>query len=431
MITNERQYRITRAQAEKFQVALGENNELELIRSGVDPIIAAAHKRGLQEQLRELERQLSDYDSLRSGHQSELVADHLWQIGERLIQARVACGLTQRELADRLGVKEQQIQRYEQERYLTANLERLSAMAEALSLSIHVRLQVSVQSTGSPLPDNHRVDASRLPVREMKKRGWLNEFSDEEGDARRSDSDLAALFISRHHGLRGPAALHRMNVRTGSTLDNHAMVAWKARILQKARQFLQGAPTTFEPLDASFVRELVGLSRSYDGPVRAVHALRERGVVTVFEPHLKGTHLDGAALLLDTATPVIGLTLRFDRLDNFWFTLLHELGHVVLHRDSGLKDGFFDDNTVTSESVAEGEADHFAENALIPDEAWRTSFVKFTKSSSEVQQFAKRYNVGDCVVAGRIRRERGYHLFKDLIGSGCVRELISDAGLME
>jgi HTH-type transcriptional regulator/antitoxin HigA len=431
MITNERQYRITRAQAEKFQAALGENNELELIRSGVDPLIAAAHKRALKEQLHELEKQLSEYDRLRGGLQSELVADQLWQIGERLVQARVARGLTQRELAARLGLKEQQIQRYEQERYLTANLERLSAMAEALSLSIKVSFHVAVQQTDAMPTDGYGLDTARLPVREMKKRGWLNEFVDEEGGSAMPDSDLAALFVSRHHGLRGPATLHRMNVRTGSSLDNHAMIAWKARVLQKARQLLQKAPATFEPLDAGFVRGLVGLSREADGPVRAVLALRERGVLTVFEPHLKSTHLDGAALLLDNATPVIGLTLRFDRLDNFWFTLFHELGHVVLHRDSGLKDGFFDDNTATSESLAESEADHFAENALIPDEAWKTSFVRFTKSSSEVRQFAKRYNVGDCVVAGKIRRERGYHLFKDLIGSGGVRELISDAGLME
>lgn len=429
MITNERQYRITRSQAEKFREALKHSNELELIRSGIDPVIAAAHKQGLKAQLLELDRALSDYDELRSGERAELVADHIWEIGERLVQARVARGFTQRELAERLNLKEQQVQRYEHERYRTANLERLSAIADALSIEVNIVLQMATSEGGQALHESRSFDPAKLPIREMKRRGWLDEFARESGQLSDSDAERARKFIAEYHGAEGHA-LHRKNVRSGSTLDEYALLAWKSRVLQKARRSYS-TQFTYEPLDAAFVREIVELSQERTGVVESIHALRSRGVIVVFEPHLKGTHLDGAAMLLDGSVPVIGLTLRHDRLDNFWFTLLHEIGHVVCHRHQGLRDGFFDDNSAFSEDALEAEADEFAENALIPSEAWKASFVRFTKSAQEVQQFAKRFKVGDAVVAGRIRRERGYHLFREFIGSGCVRELISDAGLME
>jgi len=427
MITNERQYKIARAQAERFRSALSESNELVLIRDGVDPIIAAAHKDALREQLRELDEGLARYEALRDGLIQELVTDQFQEIGVQLIEARIARELSQKELAVRLGLKEQQIQRYEQELYLTANVERLSQIANALALRASISFHLNV-----PGVSNEQVrsfDPSKLPIREMKKRGWLRDYSNEKPDRLLSDAAQAAAFVHGYQGDGNAFALHRKNVRSGSTLNEYALAAWQARILQKADR-VRGLVDCRDPIDAKFVKELVELSQSPDGPVKAVSALRQRGVIVVFERHLQGTHLDGAAMLLGSV-PVIGMTLRHDRLDNFWFTLMHEVGHVVRHREQGLKEGFFDDSTVSSSEALEAEADEFAENALIPTEAWKSSFVRFTNSPEQVSQFARRFKIGESVVAGRIRRERGYHLFKDLIGSGRVRELISGAGLSE
>lgn len=432
MITNERQYKITRAQAEKFREALDENNDIELIRSGVDPIIAAAHKQGIKVQLNELERALAEYDELRAGERSELVAGQLWEIGERLIQARIVRGLTQRELADRLHLKEQQVQRYEHERYRTANLDRLSAVADALSIKVHVALQVSARLDPQSA-DNRSFDPIKMPLRiinVMKRRGWLDDYARDVDNLPQGDNERAAHFIYEYQGSNGLKALHRMNVRMGSTLDDYALIAWKARVMQKARRLLTPS-TTYEPLDASFVRELVEMSQDPAGIVQAVKALRNHGVLVVFEPHLSGTHLDGAAMLMDGNIPVVGMTLRHDRLDNFWFTLLHEIGHVIRHRHQGLQEGFFDDSSSPSDNVLEEEADEFAENALIPTEAWKSSFVRFTNSTREVQQFARRFKIGESIVAGRIRRERGYNLFNELIGNGCVKTILANSDLME
>ena len=87
-----------------------------------------------------------------------------------------------------------------------------------------------------------------------------------------------------------------------------------------------------------------------DGPRRAFRKLEEYGISVVILPPLPGTFLDGAAMVGPAGSPVIGLTLRYDRVDGFWFTLLHELAHVALHYDQLLDHGnaFVDDLEIRS-----------------------------------------------------------------------------------
>jgi hypothetical protein len=84
-------------------------------------------------------------------------------------------------------------------------------------------------------------------------------------------------------------------------------------------------------LDTDFIKDLTKLSRFPSGPIWVQQALLEVGIAVIIEPHLTGTHLDGAAIRHPNGFPVIALTLRHDRLDNFWLTLIHEQGHVKLH----------------------------------------------------------------------------------------------------
>ena len=137
-------------------------------------------------------------------------------------------------------------------------------------------------------------------------------------------------------------------------------------------------------------------------------------------------------MMVNGDTPIIGLTLRHDRLDNFWFTLLHELGHVFLHRDQGLRDGFFDEEGAPSVDKLEKEADSFAESAFITNEVWAKSFVRFTRDKNQVIEFAKNHGISSAVVAGRIRRERkDYTIFSELVGQGELRKMMSSAGYLE
>ncbi|HLG83033.1 MAG TPA: helix-turn-helix domain-containing protein [Bradyrhizobium sp.] len=431
MITNERQYRITKGEAQRFRNALREFKEIDRLRQGLDPVIISAQRSSLEQQLKDLDSQIAEYENLRSGRVKRLFPASIREMGQSLIEARISQGLSQRALAERLGMKEQQIQRYEQERYQTANLMRVAEVAEALHLDLVAFFESRNDSLQDKVAPNLKAgfDASRLPIKEMKKRGWLNRMRlPEDITGPLSDIDFAAVFVSQSLSAQ---ALHRQHVRFDSNQDEYALLAWKAQVLHRARSIVEiKPPPAFS--EEGLVSKLVELSTQKNGPVEAIRTLEQHGVITIFERHLPGTFLDGAAMLLNSETPVIGLTLRHDRLDNFWFTLMHELGHIFLHRDRGLQEGFFDEEGGSAVSGLEDEADDFAESAFIANEVWRKSFVRFTKVKDQVVLFAKERGISSAVVAGRIRRERkDWSLFSDLIGQGALRKAMSLAGYWE
>ena len=84
-------------------------------------------------------------------------------------------------------------------------------------------------------------------------------------------------------------------------------------------------------IDADLLNQVARLSPAANGPRKAVEFLAEQGIAVEIVPHLPRTHLDGAAMKSAGGRPVIGLTLRYDRIDNFWWVLMHELAHVVKH----------------------------------------------------------------------------------------------------
>jgi DNA-binding XRE family transcriptional regulator len=140
MIENERQYRITRAWVEKFAESAPRMSEPG---ASADPLIQEALVAQYQSQLEEFRRDLEEYDALRSGHVASLDVESLTALPEALIRARIAAGLTQKELGARLGLKEQQIQRYESTRYSGVSLEKAQAVMDALGVRISEHLTLS------------------------------------------------------------------------------------------------------------------------------------------------------------------------------------------------------------------------------------------------------------------------------------------------
>jgi len=143
MIANERQYRITKAAAREFEDALAHLDTMEARRPAD---LRRVMREAIESQLEELREQLAEYEALRDGKISVLELDSLAELPDALIRARIAAGRTQKELAERLGLKEQQIQRYEATRYAGVSLERIRAVADALGVKIQER--VILPSTG-------------------------------------------------------------------------------------------------------------------------------------------------------------------------------------------------------------------------------------------------------------------------------------------
>lgn len=137
MIANEREYRITRAASRRFEEALAHVEDRSAERN---PLLQKAMRESIESELELLSQQLAEYGALRSGRVTIIELESLRELPEALIRARIAAGLTQKDLAARLGLKEQQIQRYESTRYAGASLERIQAVADAIGVTIHERL---------------------------------------------------------------------------------------------------------------------------------------------------------------------------------------------------------------------------------------------------------------------------------------------------
>jgi ribosome-binding protein aMBF1 (putative translation factor) len=142
MIKNERQYRITKAQAAKFRLALTEMRAQPRRRVALDGRLARAEHEALASQLDDLVREIKDYERLKGGRTRKIRIGSLEDLPAGLIRARIAAHLSQKALAARVGLKEQQIQRYEAEDYASANLGRLSEIARALGVTVREEIEL-------------------------------------------------------------------------------------------------------------------------------------------------------------------------------------------------------------------------------------------------------------------------------------------------
>jgi len=149
MITNERQYRITKAQLAKLTKAVQTFDIEDVATRTGSKVLAEAELHALRSEQEVLTKQLREYEELKSGALTVLRAGSLEELPGLLIRARIAAGLSQRKLADSLGLKEQQIQRYESEHYASASLRRLGEVARALGLNVSQKAEIRHKSARS------------------------------------------------------------------------------------------------------------------------------------------------------------------------------------------------------------------------------------------------------------------------------------------
>jgi HTH-type transcriptional regulator / antitoxin HigA len=309
-------------------------------------------------------------------------------------------------------------------------------MARALHANLGIPADVLLQQPGGEMPNAlEGIDWKRFPVTEMARRGWI--------DTRRNLVDHAEEImrglIARAGGEHVlPVAMYRKNdqTRANAKTDPYALKAWCWEVLARANATRPPSAYKSGVVDLKFLRRLATLSWSADGPRLAREFLGKHGVALICLEHLPRTHLDGAALQLADGTPVIGLTLRYDRLDNFWFCLFHELAHIGRHMGGTKQEAFIDDLSLRDvegvrRNPKEHEADEWAENGLIPETDWQASRVKENPSPLAVMELAQRLEIHPAIVAGRIRHEtRNFRLLSHFVGTGEVRrQLLIEEGL--
>jgi len=330
-------------------------------------------------------------------------------------------GLTQRDLVPFIGSRAKVSEVLSGKRQITM------PMARALHEHLGIPAEVLLQQPGAALADPLAgIEWNRFPLKAMAKLGWILKLKNLESRAEELIGDL----IRRAGGPAvAYAALYRKNdyARANAKMDPYALKAWCWKVLADANESRPPVCYKLGTITLDFLGHLARLSWSNDGPRLAKEFLAKHGISLVVVRHLPRTYLDGAALKLGDGTPVVGLTLRYDRIDGFWFCLLHELAHLGRHMDSDGDLAFVDDLTLREFDGArrgpkEAQADEWAEEALVPRAIWETSEARRNPTPMAVVSLSRALQVHPAIVAGKIRHDqKNYRLLSHFVGTGEVR----------
>jgi HTH-type transcriptional regulator / antitoxin HigA len=329
-------------------------------------------------------------------------------------------GLKQVDLAPYFGTKSRVSEVLSGKRALTV------PMIKALSVGLGIAPQtlLGLDSNDKPVINERTkedINWSKFPIKEMLSRGWIEDTGSK---IKRNVEEQVKDFVSSLGGSSANASFKRtLSGDAYTPISQYKLYAWVARVIQKARD--RNLEYSYDPnsIGKEFLKELANLSWSEFGPLSAVEYLEKHGICIVIEPALKGTSVDGAALKDSDGRPIIALSLRHDRLDNFWFTLLHEVVHIWKHVD--LDKTFVDDldNHTESKDKLEAEANRYARDTFIPRVVWKRSKAYLTPSVATIDELSRELNIHPAIIAGRLRRETGrYNQFSDLVGYGEVRK---------
>jgi HTH-type transcriptional regulator / antitoxin HigA len=235
-------------------------------------------------------------------------------------------------------------------------------------------------------------------------------------------SETFEQFLSRAcGGALTPAMLRKTrNARTNARTDLVALQAWCAGVLLKSNSAMVDGVFDQSAFDRTALRAIAKLSVRNDGTRAARDELARMGVALIKLEHLPGTHLDGAVMRRPDGVPVIALTLRRNRTDNFWFTLLHECAHLAFHMQDS-SDFIVDDLEISSSDATEQEADDEAQKALIPAGLWRAEKMGKFASVADIHALAKAAGIHPAIVAGRWQKKNNdYRKFSRLLGHGQI-----------
>jgi HTH-type transcriptional regulator/antitoxin HigA len=247
--------------------------------------------------------------------------------------------------------------------------------------------------------------------KELVARYWLKTVDD--------DSPLATVFFDL------PLSKQPTLFRKSAKANENLLAIWQARARVKAEYLClaEGRPA-FTGLTKEQLRKLTRLSVDPQVVRQLPSILAEFGIILVYICALPGMNADGAVFYLSTGHPVIAMSLRFPRLDYFWFTLLHELAHLVLHSDKLTETVFFDVEGEETD-LAERAANRLAKDSLVDRNSWRNCTPKYDPSDHAVKAYASDQGVHPSIVAGLLARESGnYARYSKIINEHNVRAII-------
>ncbi|OGM26679.1 hypothetical protein A2627_00855 [Candidatus Woesebacteria bacterium RIFCSPHIGHO2_01_FULL_39_28] len=290
-------------------------------------------------------------------------------------------------------------------------------MIKNLHKGLNIPAEVLLNQLSKVNQDEIEFDYNQFPIKEMQKRGYIAQGLNS------LDEEIKKFFGSIQFTQKAtlPLLARRSHIRSALTKSKDSLLVWAIQVVKRAQGVEGIVEYNSKLLTSEFLHKVVDISDEDGAIIKVVDLLKSIGILLIVEPHMPQTYLDGAAIMIEGKNPIIALTLRHDRLDNFWFTLMHELSHIKLHLGKG-DDFFYDDieDTKPSDSM-ELEADQLALNTMIPEDKWTDSPASILPSPDAVRILASELSIHPAIVAGKIRyAKKQYHLLNDLIGRGEV-----------
>jgi HTH-type transcriptional regulator/antitoxin HigA len=323
-----------------------------------------------------------------------------------------ARGWTQRDLAFILGQTEQQLSPLlSGKRAITPDMARLLGDAFDMPAQFFANLQSLYDLANAKQPDpavrTRAILQATYPVRDMIRRGWI-----EDGEASLLQLQIDRFFEVANDDVSGKRVSFAAKRASYDETPPHQL-AWVFRVRQLARQ-VDVAPFFAEKLRSSLVRLkhlMVDVEAVQEVPV----ILAEAGVRFVLVETLPNAKIDGVCTWLGENSPVIGMSTLYDRVDNFWFVLRHEIEHVLRgHGKSsavGIIDHLVGDAASEDQNVDEEErvANFAAADFCVPKQKMDSFYARKHPYFSErdVIGFASLMQIHPGIAVGQLQRRLG------------------------
>jgi HTH-type transcriptional regulator/antitoxin HigA len=349
-------------------------------------------------------------------------------------------GWTQRTLAMVMGLSEKTVSSIMNSRTKISNALALE-LQQALGLDADglLKLQASFELKKAQLafrPDPALTTRAKvfgeLPVSDMIARGWLRGV-DDIWDSRLNDALCRFFGVQSIEEIEAlPHAAKKTDVMGDAT---PAQIAWLYRVQQIAKQTLVRKYSASAVTNA--VRELKALLVSPEAARKVPRILSDAGIRYAIVEALPSAKIDGVCFWLDDRSPVIGMTLRFDRIDNFWFVLRHELEHVI--QEHG-KSAVMLDVNLEGERAGTGldipEEERIANGAAAAFCVPQDQLKKFIQvkapffSERDIRGFAATYKIHPGLVAGQLQyKTKRFDLFRNHLVK--IRSAVAPNAMMD
>lgn len=354
-----------------------------------------------------------------------------------LLQER---GWTKRTLAVVLGVSEATVTRISSDKQgldarLAIVLEELFGVPADRFLSLQMELDLA-QARLVTQPDPDRATRALLygdlPVAEMIERGWLRAENVRETD--KVERELIRFFgVNRLEDIE--ILPHAAKKTAANPVLTPPQIAWLYRVKAIAAE-MPVRPYSRDRLKASLPK-LKALMIAPEEARQVSRILLESGVRFVIVETLSSAKIDGVCFWLDGKSPVIGVSIRYDRIDNFWFVLRHEIEHVL--QGHGKAAAILDtelegERAGTGSSVAEEErvANKAAADFCVPV-AQMDAFIARKAplfSDRDLRGFARLLNVHPGIVAGQLQhRTERYQIFRAHLAR--IRNFVTPSAMVD